>query len=113
MAYCKNCGGQLNDGASYCLKCGASADTYSNYYNAYQQPVVQAQQNNVTTVGGWIGWMILCSFLPLLGQIIMLCCSNDKSVKNYAKATFILCLIGVILMVIVILAMTMLGASLS
>lgn len=58
--------------------------------NPYQQPYqVPYQQPVVTTAGGWFGWIVLCSFLPLIGLIIMLCTTKDPSAKNYAKCMLI------------------------
>ncbi|SDA25036.1 zinc-ribbon domain-containing protein [Ruminococcus sp. YE71] len=64
----------------------------------YSQPYYQ--QSAATTVAGWIGWMLLCSFLPVIGQIIIIVSARDESLKNYAKATLILSAIAVVLTVI-------------
>lgn len=113
MAYCQNCGGQIQNGSEYCLSCGARANIYQPMHAVPNQTVVVNQQQQETTVGGWIGWLLLCSFLPLFGQIIMLCCATDKSAKNYAKANLIFFLIALVLSFLLIIFMGALGASLS
>lgn len=64
-----------------------------------------AQQTNAptgTSVGGWIGWLLLCSFIPLIGQIIVMCCAKDDSTKNWAKAQLIMTVIGVVLVLLMV-----------
>jgi hypothetical protein len=40
MAFCKQCGTQLNEGAKFCRKCGTSATPAPQAQNQYQQPQV-------------------------------------------------------------------------
>lgn len=89
-----------------------------NYQNPTPPPfynnVSVVQPNTATSPGGWIGWMILMSVLPIIAQIIMLCCSNDESVKNFAKAQFYLilvCLLLVVLAFVFIFVLAAIGAS--
>ena len=59
----------------------------------------------ITTIGGWLGWIILISILPLIGSIIMSFAPKDESTKNYGRlvliAQLILAAIGVLLFVFV------------
>lgn len=115
--YCASCGSVNEDSALNCVTCGAEFEKAGPVYpqnqgyvpqsQPYAQPYPQPQAYSVpmsapytppTGVGGWIGWLILCSFFPLIGQLIMLT-SKDESTKNYAKAQLILMLIGIILIV--------------
>lgn len=43
-----------------------------------------------TSIGGWLGWILLCMFLPVGGFVITICSSKDRSVKNWAIATLVL-----------------------
>lgn len=63
------------------------------------------QQTNApvgTSVGGWIGWLFLCSFLPIIGLIIMMCSAKDESTKNYAKANLIFMAIVLVLYILLL-----------
>lgn len=120
---CTSCGAEAADGTAFCRSCGSPlpADPVQtpppNTYNqsaVYAQPAPNVNMYNVvsqqtaTTVGGWIGWILLCSFLPLIGIIITICCANDESVKNWAKATLV---IAAVTCLLYILFFVTLGAS--
>ena len=70
---------------------------------------------NTTSVGGWIGWMLLIGFLPLIGLIIMALAATDPSAKNFAKANLlviaIITIIALIITAIAILIPLVLGAG--
>ncbi len=80
----------------------------------YTQPVAPPPVQNVyvnnddtfhTGIMGWIGWLLLGYFLPLIGLIIALCAARDKSVKHWAAAQLIVgCVIVVIVIVVAIIA---------
>ena len=77
---------------------------------------IQVNMPNVTTsVGGWIGWILLISFLNIIGVLIMLCATKDESAKNFAKAYLVffgICIaITLVIMLICILIPVMLGAA--
>ena len=106
--FCLNCGCQMNDDETFCKNCGASQNTQGGFNQQtaqqgpyYQQPMPPIQQQSTATgIGGWLGWLLLASFLPLIGTIIALCCSNDQSVKNWAKANLIITAIALVLVII-------------
>lgn len=120
MAICTNCGAPVE--GQFCTNCGAAApktagpapipqQNFQNPAPVYNNITVSGS-DNATTVGGWIGWMFLLSFFPLIGQIIMLACSKDPSAKNFAKAQLILT--GIILglfLLFFILIFVLAGAS--
>lgn len=85
-----------------------------NYQNQTPPPVYNnvsvVQPRNVTSPGGWIGWMILMTLLPFISIIIMLCCSSDESVKNFAKAQLYIILFSILLVVLGFLAVLIIGA---
>lgn len=78
MAYCKNCGAEIDDKAVICPKCGVS-----------QQTVVDS---------GSFGWGVLGFCLPIVGLILFLVWKDTK--PNTAKKAGIGALISVILGVI-------------
>ena len=51
MAFCKNCGNQVNDGTKFCPKCGQAIErasrqqVYQQHGQAYQQPAYAYQQS--------------------------------------------------------------------
>ena len=98
MARCTTCGAELPDYYTSCPNCGGTqvvrggAAAPQAQVNSYAQP-----QENVTSVGGWIGWILLCIFVPIIGVIVMLCVTKDPSAKNYAKLSLIMMIIGVVI----------------
>lgn len=102
MARCASCGAELPDYYTSCPNCGGTQVVR----NAAPQPQPSAyipmeEQRVVYSTGQWIGWILLCSFLPLIGIIIMMCVAKDPSAKNYAKLMLILTIIAIVLEVIV------------
>lgn len=131
MAKCFNCGREYE--GNFCPDCGTEnpnaadmpsvSETSQQNYSAPPPPpqrytpppvynnVAVVNNNDVTSVGGWIGWMFLLSLLPLIGVIIMLCCTHDESAKNFAKAQLFFMLLGVGIVVLVIILALVLGAA--
>jgi len=68
MKYCQNCGQQLEDGATYCPRCGRATGEVQNPYDS-----------------GSIGWGVLGFFLPLVGFILYLNWKNSRP-KNAKRA---------------------------
>jgi hypothetical protein len=122
MPHCTNCGTDFT--GQFCPNCGTAAPVsgpVAPNNGAYTPPPANAQRpiynnisvvqpTNVTSPMGWIGWMLLCSCLPLLGQIIMLLAANDQSAKNFAKAQLILVAVITVISLIVVILMFMFGA---
>lgn len=134
MSKCPNCGAEFE--GDYCTYCGVPAknsipspnpqqNNYSNpqgyQQNPYSQQNPYTQQINnynmenrkITSTGAWFGWQLLESFLPLIGIIIMLCASDDESVKNYAKARLIWSAIALGLIILIFVIIGASAASLS
>lgn len=62
MAFCRNCGTELNDGAKFCPSCGAPAGT-EQQQAAYVPVQTDAQQNKVMGILAYLSWLVL---VPLL-----------------------------------------------
>ncbi|HIR30459.1 MAG TPA: zinc ribbon domain-containing protein [Candidatus Faecousia faecavium] len=74
MAYCKNCGNQIDDRAVICPRCGVS------------------QENKPVDNGGF-GWGVLGCCLPIVGLILFLVWKDTK--PKSAKAAGIGALVSV------------------
>ena len=81
MAYCKNCGKEIDDKAVVCPACG-----------------VPQQDKPAVVDSGNIGWAFLGCCIPLVGLILFLVWKDQK--PNTAKKAGIGALVGVILIVI-------------
>ncbi|MBM6870347.1 zinc-ribbon domain-containing protein [Pseudoflavonifractor phocaeensis] len=109
MAFCRNCGSQINDGTMICPKCGASQNMggmpQQNYNNngynngGYPNP----NYNNGYDSGG-IGWGILGFCIPLVGLILFLVWKDQKplSAKAAGMGALISVIIGVVFYILAI-----------
>ena len=54
MAFCKNCGAELADGATFCASCGTTVEAQApqNDAGAYQQPTYQQPQYQAPVATG-------------------------------------------------------------
>lgn len=97
MAKCTSCGAELPDYYTSCPNCGGT-QVVRGVAAPQPQAYVPMQEERVSySTGQWIGWLLLCSFFPLIGVIIMLCVTKDPSAKNYAKLMLILQIIGIVI----------------
>ena len=94
MAYCKNCGAQLDDNAVVCTSCGTAQNT---------APAVVDK--------GGFGWGALGCCLPVVGLILFLVWKDTK--PKTAKAAGIGALVSVIIGVVYYILMAVLGIGLS
>lgn len=78
MAFCRNCGAQINDGAAFCPSCGAT-----------QNSAPSAPVDN-----GGFGWGVLGCCIPIVGLILFLVWKDTK--PKTAKAAGIGALVSVI-----------------
>ncbi len=65
MAFCKNCGNQIPDGAAFCANCGTPAD---NTQQTPQQPIQPDVMNSDGTVLGsdrGLAWLAYVPWAPL------------------------------------------------
>ena len=92
MAFCKNCGAQIDDNAVVCTSCGASQST---------APAVVDK--------GGFGWGLLGYCLPIVGLILFLVWKDTK--PKTAKAAGIGALVSTILAVVLYIATFALGMA--
>lgn len=92
MAFCKNCGKEIDDKAVICPHCG----------------VPQSTQPEVVDNGG-IGWGLLGCCIPIVGLILFLVWKDTK--PKTAKSAGIGAIVGVVLVVIFYILMFALGMS--
>ena len=93
MKLCPNCGTQNADQFMQCKACGSvlPASAPQPVYSGTAGYVPPAyQQSPVTSAVGWLGWTLLCGFLPIVGPIIMMFAPDDPSAKNFGKAMLVL-----------------------
>lgn len=86
MAFCTNCGAQVNNGASFCPNCGAPMDNapqwdHQDQNQGYQNQNYYPPQNNyappVVDNGGF-GWGLLGFCFPIVGLILYLVWKDNK-----------------------------------
>ncbi len=94
MAYCRNCGSEIDNQAIICPKCG----------------VAQQSMPSVVDNGGF-GWGVLGCCIPIVGLVLFLVWRDTK--PKTAKAAGIgalVCVISVVLFYIIIIALGILGS---
>lgn len=120
MTNCKNCGAPIPAGAGFCTSCGArvpgeaahttyeearTSETQQTTYTAPEQPVQQTvyMQNmpeEEVSIGEWMLTMFL-AVIPIVGFIMLLVWAfsgnTTPSKKNWAIATLIWSIIGIVL----------------
>ena len=92
MAFCKNCGKEIDDKAVICPHCGVS----------------QTTQPQVVDNGGF-GWGLLGCCIPLVGLILFLVWKDNK--PKTAKAAIIGAIVGVVISVVCYLLTAALAAG--
>ena len=92
MAYCKNCGAQIDDQAVVCTSCGVAQNT---------APAVVDK--------GGFGWGLLGWCVPIVGLILFLVWKDTK--PKTAKAAGIGALVSTILAIVLYIATFALGMA--
>lgn len=82
--FCSKCGNEIRQGEQVCSECGAATAPFNT---PMQQTVYYVPAG--TSIGGWVGWWLLCIFLPIIGWILTICITKDQSVKNAMIANLI------------------------
>ena len=92
MAYCKNCGAEIDDLATICPRCGVYQET---------KPAV--------VDNGGFGWGLLGFCIPLVGLILFLVWKDTK--PKTSKAAGVGALVSVIVLVVFYILMIALGVG--
>ncbi len=100
MAYCKNCGAEIDDKAFVCPKCGVLQS------NNTPVQAEQFQQSSIKDNGG-IGWGLLGCCIPIVGLVLFLVWKDTK--PRTAKAAGIGALVAVIIGVVYYILIAILG----
>lgn len=88
--YCGKCGKEIPSSASICPQCGAGVPRQKN-----------AAESEAVSMGNWFVTLLLVS-IPLIGLIMLLVWAfggSNPSKKNWARATLLWMLVGVVLAV--------------
>ena len=107
MAFCKNCGVEINEGTTFCPNCGTKQDNVGVTNEAQPQPQYTAQPQVVDN--GGFGWGLLGCCIPIVGLVLFLVWKDNK--PNTAKAAGVGAIVGVVLCVIYYLIVTCLGVG--
>lgn len=100
MAYCKNCGTEINDNALVCVNCGAVQNQNPNGdYGVNGQPA--PADNN-----GFL-WGLLGCCVPIVGLVLFLVWKDTK--PKTAKAAGIGALVSVVISVVYYVLMLAIG----
>lgn len=96
MAYCKNCGAEIQDQAVVCPYCGVAQET---------KPAV--------VDNGGFGWGLLGFCMPLVGLILYLVWKDEKprTAKAAGKGALITAIIQVVFVVFYVLLMIIVGVG--
>lgn len=106
MAYCSNCGNEINENATFCGNCGAAQGQAQDY--SYSQP--QETKPEVVDNGGFL-WGLLGCCVPIVGLILFLVWKDTK--PKTSKAAGIGALVSVIVAVVYYIIVLALGLSFS
>lgn len=129
---CK-CGCENSDSALHCENCGEKLGVQQGGYNPYQPVQEVYPQNNYgqnayaqpqqpyyqpavnqgeqpLSIGAWVGLLLLFAipFVNIIALIVVLCVTQNKTLRNYVIAQFIIVGISVALVILLVVAI---GAS--
>ena len=90
MAYCRNCGTQLSDGAKFCPKCGNKTDDGHGAVQPTYQPEIESISTTEDNEELDTGLKILSFFIPLVGFVIYFNNWAFKPVKAHSGVVWAL-----------------------
>ena len=90
MAFCKNCGSQIDDGSKFCSICGAAQENTEQQNSAtpvYTEPVTQKASGNLNV--GMLVWSIIdllmcCMPLGVVSLIMTIMAQNAATAEEEA-----------------------------
>ena len=98
MAACPYCTASIAPGLYQCPSCAAplvpvqpSAAPPAPQPVYGSQPVTAVRTEPVVSTSSWVGYVLLCSCLGIIGPIIVMNTAKEESVRNFAKAMLIVC----------------------
>lgn len=110
MAYCTNCGKEINENAPVCVNCGAEQPQQTPVYSQdYSQDYTQTTQPEKPADKGGFLWGLLGCCIPIAGLILFLVWKDTK--PKTAKAAGIGALVSVIISVVYYIIMIALGVG--
>lgn len=99
MAFCKNCGTQIDDNATTCPNCGASQNT-----------VAQNTPPQVKDNGGFL-WGLLGCCIPIVGLVLFLVWKDTK--PKTAKAAGIGAIVSVVIGIVYYILIAVVGVGIA
>lgn len=106
MAYCTNCGNEINENAPVCANCGTAQPQAQGYSQPQDYSYVQSEQPEVVDKGGFL-WGLLGCCVPVVGLILFLVWKDTK--PKTSKSAGIGALVGVISVVLIYVLFIVLG----
>ncbi len=97
MAFCGNCGTQLNDGAQFCPKCGQSINGTGNV----QEPVANNSYVNEPEEEQIKTWQKIVSVLFWPAGAVLTIVAFVKKQKTLAKSALIYTAVGLVLAIVI------------
>ena len=98
MAFCKNCGKEIEENVAYCANCGAAQAPEVTVEPTVEPTPVQVAPQQGPDNGGF-GWGLLGCCVPIVGLILFLVWKDTK--PKTAKAAGIGALVSVIATVVI------------
>lgn len=99
MAFCANCGNQVNDGVAFCPKCGNAVNGAPNAQQQVNQPQQQCNEyREEETMKTW--QKIVCILVWPAGAILTIV-SFAKKQTALAKSALIYTIIGLVLSMVI------------
>ena len=92
MARCNQCGSELPDYYTSCPNCGGGVVRQAPPVQPAQPMngyIPMAQQREVTGMGAWFGWSLLCGILPIrvtirVGQVFAVLVPDSDGLYSFA-----------------------------
>ena len=103
MAFCKNCGNQISDGAAFCANCGTPVDNtqptpQQNTQQAYQQPIQPTVMNSngaVLPSDKSLAWLSYIPWAPVF-LVPLFVRKNSEYCQYHVKQGATLWAVGVV-----------------
>lgn len=114
MAFCRNCGKEIQETAVFCPFCGSSQQTtqqineFESATNVRSQAVYDGQSNNGTTSPatpdtGNFGWGLLGFCIPIVGLVLWIVwnASHPRNAKAAGTGALVSVILGILFYVLI------------